>query len=89
MPSSICSFIADTFTNWVYYLTETLNSSLTLDWNYARGSATINQSIVPGNNISFQEQVEQTFLPIAGRHPVDAPWTSANSIAGVFIGINE
>ena len=74
---------------WVYYLTAVHNSSLTLSYNYARGGATINQSIVHGNNESLQGQVEQWYLPVAGKHPSTAQWSADNSIAGIFIGINE
>ena len=73
----------------MYYISSVYNASLTLSYNYARGGATINQTIVPGNNQSFQMQAEQWFLPLAGKRPSYAQWAPSDSVAGIFIGIND
>ncbi|KAI9824401.1 MAG: hypothetical protein M1832_001936 [Thelocarpon impressellum] len=75
--------------NWVYHLATAFNSSLTFSFNYARGGATVSPNIVKGSNPSFQEQAVNWFVPTAGARPPTEPWTEANSIAGIFIGIND
>lgn len=67
------------------------NKSLILTWNYAYGGATINASLVQPYEptvLSLIDQVNQ-FLGGAAKKPANAPWTSANSLFSVWIGIND
>ncbi|KAI9672546.1 MAG: hypothetical protein M1817_003312 [Caeruleum heppii] len=76
--------------NWVNYLTEDYNASLILSYNYGRSAATIDQTIVPKPGIqAFRDQIKDSFLPLAGQKPPQTPWNGENSIAGIFIGIND
>ncbi|KAI0479389.1 carbohydrate-binding module family 1 [Xylariaceae sp. FL0804] len=82
----------DTFVGgagWVADLVTGLNTSLTLAYNFAVGGATVDESIVTGSTqIDFVTQVETWVADLAGM-PSWAPWTSADSIAGAFFGIND
>ncbi|EIW54084.1 uncharacterized protein TRAVEDRAFT_39742 [Trametes versicolor FP-101664 SS1] len=78
-------------TNWIDVDTVVHNKSLILTWNYAYGGATINASLVQPYEptvLSLIDQVNQ-FLGGAAKKPANAPWTSANSLFSVWIGIND
>ncbi|KAF8992993.1 hypothetical protein BDQ17DRAFT_1432012 [Cyathus striatus] len=77
--------------NWVGYVTTEFNKSLLLTYNYAYGGATIDASLVApyeSTVLSLTDQVNQ-FLTGAAKKPASTPWTSANSLFSVFIGIND
>ncbi|KAH8806884.1 hypothetical protein DL96DRAFT_1686082 [Flagelloscypha sp. PMI_526] len=67
--------------NWVGALTTQFNKTLTLTWDYA----------ISGGQIvtSMQKQVEEQFLPTAGKKPSYSPWTATNSLFASWIGIND
>ena len=71
----------------VYY-----NQSFIKTYDFAVSGATIDNAIVPALSTSIasvRQQVETMFLTRYASKPADAPWTSANSLFGVFIGIND
>jgi len=77
--------------NWVDYVTTAYNRSLVFTYNYAYGGATIDATLVPPYTPtvkSLTDQVNQ-FLTGAGKKPAATPWTSANSLFSIFIGIND
>ncbi|KAI0765698.1 hypothetical protein BD413DRAFT_637829 [Trametes elegans] len=78
-------------TNWIDLDTVVYNNSLVLTYNYAYGGATINASLVQPFEptvLSLIDQVNQ-FLSGAATKPASAPWTSANALFSVWIGIND
>ncbi|KAF8901873.1 hypothetical protein CPB84DRAFT_1846586 [Gymnopilus junonius] len=77
--------------NWVGYLTATYNNSLLFTYNYAYGGATINATLVAPYEptvLSLGDQVNQ-FLTTVANKPPTTPWTSANSLFSVWIGVND
>ncbi|KAJ7189175.1 hypothetical protein C8R46DRAFT_1341741 [Mycena filopes] len=77
--------------NFVGFDTVTFNKSLILTYNYAYGGATINSTLVAPylpTVLSLIDQVNE-FLAGAGKKPATAPWTSANALFTVWIGIND
>ncbi|KAK4156091.1 carbohydrate esterase [Chaetomidium leptoderma] len=77
--------------DWPGYLVTAFNTSQTLLYNFAVGGATIDSNLVapPGNGIpSFVEQMGQWENSV-GSKPSYAPWTSDNTLAGAFFGIND
>ncbi|KAK3314304.1 GDSL lipase/esterase [Apodospora peruviana] len=77
--------------DWPGYLVTSFNTSQTLLYNYAVGGATVDSNLVapPGNGIkSFVEQTAQWKSGV-GTKPSYAPWTSDNTLAGAFFGIND
>ncbi|KAG6840152.1 hypothetical protein C0991_008557 [Blastosporella zonata] len=77
--------------NWVDIVTTKYNKSLVFTYNYAYGGATIDATLVTpytSTVLSLTDQVNQ-FLSGAGTKPAATPWTSANSLFSVFIGIND
>ncbi|KAK3312829.1 carbohydrate esterase family 16 protein [Apodospora peruviana] len=77
--------------NWVGFLTATYNRSTLLTYNFAYGGATTNASLVTPwqpTVLSFIDQVAQFSGSIAS-HPSYAPWTSANSLFAVWMGVND
>ncbi len=77
--------------NWVGYLTATNNNSLLYTYNYAYGGATINATLVAPYEptvLSVVDQVNQ-FLTTVASKPPSTPWTSANSLFSIWIGVND
>ncbi|KAG6895923.1 hypothetical protein C0992_011556, partial [Termitomyces sp. T32_za158] len=77
--------------NWVDYVTTEFNNSLVFTYNYAYGGATIDATLVAPfapTVLSLTDQVNQ-FLSGAGTKPAATPWTSANSLFSIWIGIND
>ncbi|KAJ6582626.1 hypothetical protein DFH09DRAFT_1145651 [Mycena vulgaris] len=77
--------------NYVGFDTVTNNKSKILTYNYAYGGATIDAKLVVPylpTVLSLTDQVAQ-FLAGAGKKPTTAPWTSANALFSVWIGIND
>ncbi|KAJ7166386.1 hypothetical protein C8R43DRAFT_985757 [Mycena crocata] len=78
--------------NYVGFDTSTFNSSVIFTYNYAFGGATINASLVAPFEptvLSLIDQVNE-FLTggVAGKPPA-TPWTSANALFSVWIGVND
>jgi hypothetical protein len=76
--------------NWVGFLTSTLNTSLTLTYNFAYGGATTSASLVTpyeSTVLSFVDQV--TEFNKVFKSGSSKPWTASNSLVGVWMGVND
>lgn len=77
----------------INYLTSLVldhNDGLVLSYNLAQGGSTILPTVVSSKvGLTFQEQMEQEFLPNYGGGDKTVQWTAQDSIFSVFIGINE
>ncbi|KAI0669432.1 hypothetical protein C8Q78DRAFT_977627 [Trametes maxima] len=78
-------------TNWIDVDTVVYNKSLVLTYNYAYGGATINASLVQPFEPTVLSLIDQVnkFLGSVASKPASAPWTSANALFSVWIGIND
>jgi phospholipase/lecithinase/hemolysin len=77
--------------NYVGFDTVTYNISTVLTYNYAYGGATIDTNLVVPylpTVLSLTDQVNE-FLTGVAHKPATAPWTSANSLFSIWIGIND
>jgi hypothetical protein len=77
--------------NWVDYVTTANNRSLLFTYNYAYGGATIDANLVTPYEptvLSLTDQVNQ-FLNSVASKPASTPWTSANALFSIWIGIND
>ncbi|KAK3688966.1 putative cellulose-binding GDSL lipase/acylhydrolase [Podospora appendiculata] len=77
--------------NWVGFLASQFNASTLLSYNFAYGGATTNASLVTPyatTVLSFIDQVAQFSSSIAS-HPSYAPWTAADTLVGVWMGVND
>ncbi|KAJ6534176.1 hypothetical protein B0H19DRAFT_1185452 [Mycena capillaripes] len=77
--------------NFVGFDTVTYNKSKILTFNYAYGGATIDANLVVPylpTVLSLTDQVNE-FLAGAAKKPATSPWTSANALFTVWIGIND
>ncbi|KAK0212106.1 fungal cellulose binding domain-containing protein [Desarmillaria ectypa] len=77
--------------NWVDYVTTVDNTSLVLTYNLAYGGATISADLVTPYEptvLSLTDQINQ-FMDSYASKPSTTPWTSANTLFSVWIGIND
>ncbi|KAK0479434.1 hypothetical protein EDD18DRAFT_1364239 [Armillaria luteobubalina] len=77
--------------NWVDYATAVDNTSLVLTYNLAYGGATISADLVVPFDLtvlSLTDQVNQ-FLDSYASKPSTTPWTGADTLFSVWIGIND
>ncbi|KZT36934.1 hypothetical protein SISSUDRAFT_988434 [Sistotremastrum suecicum HHB10207 ss-3] len=77
--------------NYVDLVTVQYNKSLVLNYNFAYGGATIDASLVTPYEptvLSLTDQVNEYLNSIATK-PASTPWTSANTLFSVWIGIND
>ncbi|KAI1841271.1 hypothetical protein JX266_012507 [Neoarthrinium moseri] len=75
--------------NWVGHVTSKLNTSLVLAYDLAVSGAVTDSSIVDGYaSYNFDGQVD-LFQSYLSSKPDYAPWTSANTLVAVWIGIND
>ncbi|KUI67717.1 Thermolabile hemolysin [Cytospora mali] len=77
--------------NWVGFLVSQFNDSTLLSYNFAYGGATTDSNIVApyeSSVLSFVDQVTEFSESIAS-HPSYAPWTAADTLVGVWIGVND
>jgi hypothetical protein len=77
--------------NWVGFLASQFNKSTLLTYNFAYGGATTAADLVTPFQptvLSLVDQVAQFSGSIAS-HPSYAPWTAANTLVGVWIGVND
>lgn len=61
------------------------------NYNYAYGGATIDASLVApyeSTVLSLTDQVNE-FLTGAGTKPAATPWTSADALFSIWIGVND
>ncbi|KAF7966558.1 hypothetical protein HWV62_37883 [Athelia sp. TMB] len=72
--------------NWVDVCTTVYNASLLLTWNYAYSGATVDAALVAPyypTTLSLKDQVGEFLAGVA------APWTPADALFSVWIGIND
>ncbi|RYO74218.1 hypothetical protein DL766_002965 [Monosporascus sp. MC13-8B] len=75
--------------NWVGQVTSKLNNSLILTYDFAVTGATTDKELVDTYaSDCFDDQVG-TFHSNLARKPSYAPWTPKNTLAAVWIGIND
>lgn len=77
--------------NWVDLLITEHNASTLLSYNFAYGGATTDSTIVApyeSTVLSFVDQVTEFTNSIAS-HPSTAPWTSEDTLFGVWLGVND
>ena len=76
--------------NWIDFATVQFNKSLILTYDYARGGATINGTLVKPTltTYDFITQVNH-FEGQVAKKPASAPWTSKNAMFSVWFGIND
>jgi phospholipase/lecithinase/hemolysin len=77
--------------NWVGFLIAKYNTSLTLSFNFAVAGATTDASIIAPGGTSIPDLRQQVALfsnRIASK-PASAPWESHNTLAGIWMGIND
>lgn len=76
--------------NYVDLVTVQYNKSLILNYNFAYGGATIDAALVTPYEptvLSLKDQVNEYLNSIATK-PASTPWTSADTLFSVWIGIN-
>lgn len=68
-----------------------MNTSTLLTYNFAYGGATTDSSLVTPYDPSVKSFVDQVgqFSSSIASHPSYAPWTAANTLVGVWIGVND
>lgn len=74
--------------NWIGYLTTQYNNTLILAYSLAIAGATIDNSLATWGFGDMTSQIDAFQLYYASR-PAHAPWTSDNTVASFWIGINE
>ncbi|KAF2841470.1 carbohydrate esterase family 16 protein [Patellaria atrata CBS 101060] len=74
--------------NWLGFLAQ--NHSL-LTYNFADGGATTDATLVTPFQPTVKSFIDQVkgFSNSIGSHPSYAPWTSNNTVFGVWIGVND
>ncbi|KAJ7816853.1 hypothetical protein B0H14DRAFT_2374378 [Mycena olivaceomarginata] len=78
--------------NYVGYDTVTFNKSVIFTYNYAYGGATINASLVTPFEptvLSLIDQVNEFLTGGVASKPATTPWTSADALFSVWIGVND
>ena len=68
-----------------------LNSSLIYSYNFAYGGATTDASLVAPYTPTVLSLIDQVkiFSSNLASHPSYAPWTSTNTLVGIWMGIND
>ncbi|KAL3422216.1 fungal cellulose binding domain-containing protein [Phlyctema vagabunda] len=74
--------------NWVGVSATQLNSSLTLAFDYAEYGASTDKTLVRGATHDLVAQVNE-FQTYTAHNASDIAWTSANTMAVVWLGIND
>lgn len=77
--------------NWIDLLISEYNQSTLLSYNFASGGATTDADLVAPyapTVFSLVDQVTQFTNSIASQ-PSTAPWTSEDTLFGVWIGVND
>lgn len=78
--------------DWVGFMVTEFNASLVYSYNFAFGGATVDGDIVPPYDpatvLSLIDQV-QLFSDNLAAKPDYAPWTPDNTVAGVWMGVND
>ncbi|KAK0113591.1 hypothetical protein ONS95_013838 [Cadophora gregata] len=78
--------------NWLTYLSKTPNPSL-LTYNFASGGATTSAALVKPYTSTVLSLIDQVSLFTSNLattpHPNYAPWTSSDTLFGIWIGVND
>lgn len=77
--------------DWIGFMVTEYNASLLLSYNLAYGGATTDADLVApyaSTVLSFEDQVNEFSTSLASK-PDWAPWTSDNTLVGVWIGVND
>ncbi|KAH7379728.1 hypothetical protein BKA64DRAFT_234575 [Cadophora sp. MPI-SDFR-AT-0126] len=78
--------------NWLTYLSKTPTPSL-LTYNFASGGATTSATLVKPYTSTVLSLIDQVSLfssnLATSPHPSYAPWTSADTLFGIWIGVND
>ncbi|KAF9878187.1 hypothetical protein CkaCkLH20_04225 [Colletotrichum karsti] len=77
--------------DWVGFMVTQFNASLVYSYNLAYGGATTDASLIApyaSTVLSFIDQVAEFSRSLAPR-PSWAPWTADNTLAGVWMGVND
>ncbi|KAI0147715.1 hypothetical protein GGR57DRAFT_243062 [Xylariaceae sp. FL1272] len=77
--------------NWIGDLITEYNKTLLLNYNFAYGGATTSAALVTPYDpsvLSLVDQVDEFSNSIAS-HPSTTPWTSDNTLFGIWIGVND
>ncbi|KAF2456920.1 hypothetical protein BDY21DRAFT_386323 [Lineolata rhizophorae] len=77
--------------NWIGYLLSAFNSSVLWNYNFADGGATTSAELIEPYEPTVQSFVDQVQLFRQGvsAHPYEAPWSSANTLFAVWMGVND
>jgi phospholipase/lecithinase/hemolysin len=72
-------------------LVHTYNTSLTLSYNFAYGGATVDASLVAPYESTVKSLIDQTseFSSNIASKPSSTPWTSANTLFAIWMGVND
>jgi hypothetical protein len=67
------------------------NKSLTLAYNFAYGGATVDGDLIAPYDPRVKSLIDQVeeFSGSIAEHPDYAPWTSQDSVFGVWMGVND
>ena len=77
--------------DWVGFMVTEFNTTLTLSYNFAYGGATVDSNLVApyeSTVLSLIDQMQEFSDSIASK-PDYAPWTADNTLAGVWMGVND
>ncbi|KAI1332479.1 hypothetical protein F5Y16DRAFT_178744 [Xylariaceae sp. FL0255] len=84
-------YTTDNGNNWIDNLIAVYNKTLLLNYNFAYGGATTNSSLVAPYEVGVLSLVDQVteFTDSIASKPSTAPWTSSDSLFGVWMGVND
>ncbi|PSR77922.1 hypothetical protein BD289DRAFT_444664 [Coniella lustricola] len=77
--------------NWIDDLITEYNTTLLLNYNFAYGGATTDTALVApfeAGILSFVDEIGE-FNDSIATHPATTPWTSENTLFGVWMGVND
>ncbi|KAL8389049.1 hypothetical protein RB595_008829 [Gaeumannomyces hyphopodioides] len=77
--------------NWAGFLVTQLNASVTYSYNLASGGATTDRTLVQPYQPAVSTFVDQLgqFKDSLATRPPWAPWTADDTLAGVWMGVND
>ncbi|KAF3765360.1 family 16 carbohydrate esterase, partial [Cryphonectria parasitica EP155] len=77
--------------NWIDNLITEYNLTLMLNYNFAYGGATTDSDLVAPYEPGVLSLIDQTteFSDSIASHPSTTPWTSNNTLFGVWMGVND
>jgi hypothetical protein len=77
--------------DWVGFMVTEFNTSLVYSFNLASGGATTDSDIIPPYAPTVLDLIDQVqvFSDNLASKPSYAPWTAENTVAGVWMGVND